>query len=30
MQSELNENLKYFLSRNLLKTKGTQWPHFSV
>jgi len=22
---ESNENIKYFLSRNLLNTKGTQW-----
>ena len=27
---ESNENLKYFLSRNLLNTKGTQWLHFST
>ena len=29
-EGESNENLKYFLSRNLLNTKGTQWLHFSM
>ena len=29
-EGESNENLKYFLSHNLLNTKGTQWLHFSM
>ena len=29
-EGESNENLKYFLSRNLLNTNGTKWLHFSM
>ena len=29
-EDESNESLNYFLSRNLLNTKGTQWFHFSM
>ena len=29
-EGESNENLKYFLSRNILNTKGIQWLHLSM
>ena len=27
-EGESNDNLKYFLSHNLMNTKGAQWLHF--